>query len=139
MSFGPTVQVARLKHEYIKLPCQLFHNTKIDSPKIVPSQKHYCYQLIQSITMVRFQIHRYRIFILVVTFLSYVCYHMSRKPISVVKPELLKCPNETVTALKLQLSSSSKDSILEDDLNCHSFIGKNDAQSSANCNKKQRH
>ena len=58
---------------------------------------------------------------------------MSRKPISVVKPELLKCPNETVTALKLQLSSSSKDSILEDDLNCHSFIGKNDAmiQSSA--------
>jgi len=64
----------------------------------------------------------YRIFILVVTFLSYVCYHMSRKPISVVKPELLKCPNETVTALKLQLSSSSKDSILEDDLNCHSFI-----------------
>jgi len=70
----------------------------------------------------RIQLHLYRIFILVVTFLSYVCYHMSRKPISVVKPELLKCPNETVTALKLQLSSSSKDSILEDDLNCHSFI-----------------
>ena len=34
---------------------------------------------------------RHRIFILSLTFMSYVCYHASRKPISVVKNELINC------------------------------------------------
>merc|ERR1719385_516627 len=67
----------------------------------------------------------YRIFILVVTFLSYVCYHMSRKPISVVKPELLKCPNETaVEAFKASQLVAFTSGIIPStsDLNCTSFI-----------------
>jgi len=70
----------------------------------------------------RIQLQLYRIFILVITFLSYVCYHMSRKPISVVKPELLKCPNDTVTALKTQSTLISTGQVREEDLNCKSFI-----------------
>ena len=73
------------------------------------------------------QLCRYRIFILVVTFLSYVCYHMSRKPISVVKPELLKCPNETaVEAFRAsQLVAFTSGMIPStSDLNCTSFIRK---------------
>lgn len=33
---------------------------------------------------------RYRAFILLITFLIYTCYHMSRKPISVVKVSLAR-------------------------------------------------
>jgi len=73
----------------------------------------------------RIQLQLYRIFILVVTFLSYVCYHMSRKPISVVKPELLKCPNETaVEAFKASQLVAFTSGIIPStsDLNCTSFI-----------------
>ena len=37
---------------------------------------------------------RYRCLVLGLTFLAYTCYHMSRKPISVVKPQLLNCTGD---------------------------------------------
>jgi len=36
----------------------------------------------------------YKVTILVLTFISYTCYHMSRKAISVVKPVLIDCPDD---------------------------------------------
>jgi len=36
----------------------------------------------------------YKVTILVLTFISYTCYHLSRKAISVVKPELVDCPED---------------------------------------------
>ena len=40
---------------------------------------------------------RHRALILVLTYISYVCYHASRKPMSVVKNELLNCNNSNHT------------------------------------------
>ena len=37
---------------------------------------------------------RYRASVLLLTFVAYTCYHMSRKPISVVKTRLLNCTGE---------------------------------------------
>ncbi len=37
---------------------------------------------------------RYRMAILAMTFVAYTCYHMSRKPISVVKTRLLNCTGD---------------------------------------------
>jgi len=36
----------------------------------------------------------YKVTILFLTFISYTCYHLSRKAISVVKPVLVKCPDD---------------------------------------------
>lgn len=33
--------------------------------------------------------------ILGLTYIAYTCYHMTRKPIAVLKPELLNCSNNT--------------------------------------------
>ncbi len=40
------------------------------------------------------RLSRYRCAILLMTFVAYVCYHMSRKPISVVKTRLLNCTGD---------------------------------------------
>ena len=47
-----------------------------------------------SITLISYYLFRHRIFILVLTYAAYVCYHASRKPISVVKNELINCTTE---------------------------------------------
>ena len=60
--------------------------------------------------LVSSSLSRYQAFTLLLTFLAYTSYHMSRKPISIVKNELLNCTeghNHTVEA------------------NCTSFISKN--------------
>ena len=41
---------------------------------------------------------RYKVTILLLTFISYTCYHLSRKAISVVKPVLIECPDDNNTA-----------------------------------------
>ena len=59
---------------------------------------------------------RYRILILVFTFVGYMSYHLSRKPISVVKTELFNCTHPNVT---LGLSGDGDDGV-----NCTSWICK---------------
>ena len=54
---------------------------------------------------------RYKVTILLLTFMSYTCFHLSRKAISVVKPVLIDCPEENKT-------NSEVDPI------CTSFISK---------------
>ena len=58
-------------------------------------------------------IYRFRIIILMFTFVGYMSYHLSRKPISVVKTELFNCTNSNKTSY----SDGS------DGVNCTSWIG----------------
>jgi len=51
--------------------------------------------------------YRYRIIILLATFLAYTCYHMSRKPISVVKTRLLNCTGDDGAARLARLAKMS--------------------------------
>ena len=37
---------------------------------------------------------RYKVTVLLLTFISYTCYHLARKAISVVKPKLVECPDD---------------------------------------------
>jgi len=86
----------------------------------------------------RIQLQLYRFFILVMTFLSYVCFHMSRKPISVIKSELLKCPDdpEKIAAMAAAgnvVPASSYIAIQQpaNQTNCTSFISQmNNTESS---------
>jgi OPA family glycerol-3-phosphate transporter-like MFS transporter 1/2 len=57
-------------------------------------------------------VFRHRIFILALTFMAYTFYHTSRKPISVVKNELINCTGSNESA-----TDDSND-------NCTSWISK---------------
>ena len=58
-------------------------------------------------------IYRFRFIILVFTFIGYMSYHLSRKPISVVKTELYNCTDNNNT-----FYSDGSDGV-----NCTSWIG----------------
>ncbi|XP_040575845.1 glucose-6-phosphate exchanger SLC37A2 [Lepeophtheirus salmonis] len=55
----------------------------------------------------------YRFFILFLTFSTYVCFHMSRKPISVVKPVLANCTRDPVTGGILPNGTCTSDFITQ--------------------------
>ena len=48
-------------------------------------------------------IYIYRAFILFLTFITYICFHMSRKPITVVKTEILNCTDTLVLGKFLKM------------------------------------
>ena len=62
-------------------------------------------------------LRRYRALVLCFTFVGYMSYHLSRKPISVVKTELYNCTHANDTLL---WGSGDGD----DGKNCTSWIGK---------------
>ena len=51
-------------------------------------------------------IYIYRAFILFLTFITYICFHMSRKPITVVKTEILNCTDTLVLGKFLKMINS---------------------------------
>ena len=52
-------------------------------------------------------IYIYRAFILFLTFITYICFHMSRKPITVVKTEILNCTETLVLGKYLNMINSN--------------------------------
>ena len=63
-------------------------------------------------------LRRYRALVLVFTFVGYMSYHLSRKPISVVKTELYNCTHGGNDTLLLWGSGDG-----DDGKNCTSWIG----------------
>ena len=51
-------------------------------------------------------INLYRAFVLLLTFIAYICFHMSRKPITVVKTEILNCTGTELLGKKFMNSNS---------------------------------
>lgn len=67
----------------------------------------------------------YRALILGLTFVAYTCYHLSRKPISVVKGQLVNCSDDaerppSVVGIHIATMLSAK----TNETNCTSFISK---------------
>ena len=65
-------------------------------------------------------LRRYRALVLVFTFVGYMSYHLSRKPISVVKTELYNCTHGGNDTFLLGGKGGDGD----DGKNCTSWIGK---------------